>query len=284
MAMDTTALKSFLAVAEMGSFTVAAAHLNLSQSTVSGHIRKLEERLQAQLFNRTTRRCELTTAGEALCVRAQEVVGAADRLIEAFVPSYLGGAIRLGIPEDYHLFPAIMAAIQEFLASVPKVSVSIDASLSERHRKGLRDGYLDLAVMRRPVGPDTDPTLARSPLVWIADPGLDLDGDAAIPLAHVSGPCQYFRAASAVIEAAGDQWRSACSCSTLEGVRAGVRSGLGVGAMPIEDCTDPSLIRSHPRLPPLPQFSLIVEVSSVDPPVIVRALADRLRRFVGQVA
>lgn len=280
--MDTSTLKSFLAVADMGSFTDAAAYLNLSQSTVSGHISKLEDRLQTQLFNRTTRRCELTMAGEALRPRAQEVVGAADRLIEAFVPSHLGGAIRLGIPEDYHLFPTIMGTIQEFLASRPKVSISIDASLSEHHRKGLRDGFLDLAVMRQPVGPDTATALVRSQLVWIADPGLDLDNDGAIPLAHVSGPCQYFRAASVAIEVAGDHWRSAYSCSTLEGVRAGVRSGLGVGAVPIEDCADPALIRVHPRLPALPEFSLKIELSRADPPVIVRALADRLRQFIGQ--
>lgn len=273
-------LKSFLAVADMGSFTDAATHMNLSQSTISGHVSKLEDRLQVQLFNRTTRRCELTTAGEALRIHAQKVVGATEQLLEAFRPSYLEGAIRLGIPEDYYLFPKIMKVVHEFAASRPKVSVRIDASLSEHHRKSLRDGFLDLAIMRQPLGIESGKVLAKSQLVWIADAGLDLDHEPSIPLAHVSGPCQYFRAGTTTIEAAGDHWRSVYSCSTLEGVRVGVRSGLGVGVVPVEDCTDLTLVREHRRLPRLPEFSVVIEMAIIDPPVIVRVLAEKLKEVL----
>ncbi|ASJ73402.1 LysR substrate-binding domain-containing protein [Granulosicoccus antarcticus] len=173
-----------------------------------------------------------------------------------------------------------MKVIREFAVSRPKVSVRIDASLSEHHRKSLRDGFLDLAIMRQPLGIETGKVLAKNQLVWIADAGLDLDNELSISLAHISGPCQYFRAATTTIEAAGDHWRSVYSCSTLEGVRAGVCSGMGVGVIPVEDCTDLTLIREHHRLPKLPEFSVAIEMAIIDPPVIVRVLAEKLKEVL----
>lgn len=281
-AMDITLLKSFLAVAELGSFSDAATHLNASQSTISGHIARLEDRLRVQLFLRTTRRCSLTTAGEALRPHAREIIAAVERMEDSFLPSEMGGSIRLGMPEDYHLFSRLTQAIHDFLASRPKVTIQIDAGLSENHRKGLRDGFLDMAILRtRAVEGEGDEILAKSQLLWLAAPTLDLDRVGALPLAHVSGPCLYYRAATAAIDAAGDQWRSLYSCSTLEGVRTAVKSGVAIGAILAEDCNDPSLIRTHPRLPPLPQFGVRIVVPQDDPPVLVRALAARLRHELG---
>lgn len=280
--MDTALLKSFLTVAELGSFSDAAKLLNASQSTISGHIAKLEDLLHAQLFLRTTRRCGLSTAGEALLPLAREIIAAIERMEDSFLPSHMGGAIRLGVPDDYHLFSLLTKSIHDFFTSRPKVTVQIDAGLSENHRKGLRDGFLDLAILRTRVAAGTDDTvLAKSQLLWIAAPTLDLDRVDPLPLAHVSGPCQYFKAATAAIEAAGGQWMSLFSCSTLEGVRTAVKSGMALGAIPAEDCNDPSMIRSHQRLPPLPQFGVEFVLAQADPPVLVRALAERLRRDLG---
>jgi DNA-binding transcriptional LysR family regulator len=280
--METTLLKSFLKVAELGSFSDAAAHLNASQSTISGHIAKLEERLHTQLFQRTTRRCRLTTAGEALRPHATEIIAAVERLQDSFLPSEMGGAIRLGVPDDYHIFSALTETIQGFLTTRPRVTVQIDSGLSENHRKGLRDGILDIAILRtQSSGEDDLNLMAESQLVWIASPALDLDQTGPLPLAHVSGPCLYFKAATVAIETAGDQWRSLYSCGTLEGVRTAVKSGMAVGAIPREDCNDPSVIRAHPRLPPLPSFGVRILVAQDDPPVLVRVLTELLRKQLG---
>jgi DNA-binding transcriptional LysR family regulator len=71
--MDLRQIRYFVAVAEERSFTVAARRLNLSQPPLSQQIQALEAALGAQLLHRTSRRVELTQAGEALLTRARAI-------------------------------------------------------------------------------------------------------------------------------------------------------------------------------------------------------------------
>jgi DNA-binding transcriptional LysR family regulator len=73
LAMDLRQIRYFIAVAEERSFTVAARRLNLSQPPLSQQIQSLEAALGAQLLYRTSRRVELTQAGEALLARARAI-------------------------------------------------------------------------------------------------------------------------------------------------------------------------------------------------------------------
>jgi DNA-binding transcriptional LysR family regulator len=71
--MDLRQLRYFIAVAEERSFTAAARRLNLSQPPLSQQIQALEAAVGAQLLHRTSRRVELTQAGEALLTRARAI-------------------------------------------------------------------------------------------------------------------------------------------------------------------------------------------------------------------
>jgi len=71
--MDLRQLRYFIAVAEERSFTAAARRLNLSQPPLSQHIQSLEAALRTQLLHRTSRKVELTQAGEALLARARAI-------------------------------------------------------------------------------------------------------------------------------------------------------------------------------------------------------------------
>src|SRR5215475_13035029 len=71
--MDRYLLRYFLAVAELGSFSKAAAKANVTQPTLSIGIAKLEEQVGARLFNRTTRRVSLTPAGSRFLVHARRI-------------------------------------------------------------------------------------------------------------------------------------------------------------------------------------------------------------------
>lgn len=72
--MDLRQLRYFIAVAEERSFTSAARRLNLSQPPLSQHIQSLEAELKTQLLYRTSRRVELTQAGEALLARGRAIL------------------------------------------------------------------------------------------------------------------------------------------------------------------------------------------------------------------
>ncbi len=72
--MDRYLLRYFLAVAELGSFSKAAARVSVTQPTLSVGIAKLEEQVGARLFERTTRRVSLTPAGSRFLARARRIV------------------------------------------------------------------------------------------------------------------------------------------------------------------------------------------------------------------
>ena len=76
--MDFKQLRSFVAVADCGSFTQAAAQLYTSQPTVSAHIRQLEEELQQRLFLRTTKSLSITPHGRELYDYAVQVLSSQD--------------------------------------------------------------------------------------------------------------------------------------------------------------------------------------------------------------
>ena len=77
-------LQTFLAVAELGSFSQAASRLNLSQPSISNRVRRLEEKLLVRLLQRTTRRVELTPQGRRLYVQASETLRSLRALFQEF--------------------------------------------------------------------------------------------------------------------------------------------------------------------------------------------------------
>lgn len=74
MKFDVLGIEAFLSVAEQGSFSRAASHLNVSQTAISHRLRKLEQNFGLQLFNRTTRQVTLTEAGAELLPKARVLV------------------------------------------------------------------------------------------------------------------------------------------------------------------------------------------------------------------
>ncbi|YCI06043.1 LysR family transcriptional regulator (plasmid) [Ensifer sp. D2-11] len=118
-------LSAFLAAAEAGSFTAAAARLDVSPAAVSQAVKALEERLGTPLFVRTTRRIGLTEAGAALLARvnpaAAEIIAAIEDAAAADEPT---GLLRLTVPRM--AVPLIIEPVVPALRRAhPKVSIEI---------------------------------------------------------------------------------------------------------------------------------------------------------------
>jgi DNA-binding transcriptional LysR family regulator len=113
--VDTLQLKSFIAIAETGTFGQAALTVNRTQSALSLQIKKLEEQLGCPLFDRSGRRVVLTPQGEVF-------LGYARRLIQLQWEAYsrlrepdVEGEIRFGTPEDFatHYLPDVLASFRQ---------------------------------------------------------------------------------------------------------------------------------------------------------------------------
>src|SRR5690606_8287861 len=94
-------LRSFLAVANSLSFTTAGARLDLRQSTVSQHVKKLEDAVGQRLLLRDTHCVALTEQGDAMVEMARNILDANDRLANFFIDKGQRERLRLGISEDF---------------------------------------------------------------------------------------------------------------------------------------------------------------------------------------
>ncbi len=169
--MDTVeCMRTFAAVAACSSFTGGAKQLGISTKLASKYVRQLEERLGAQLFNRTTRSVTLTDIGRAYCERCMPLLDQFDEL-EGLVQERQGelaGSIRLTAPTGLGS-RELVEAIRPFQCAHPNVHIKMH--LSDQHVSVIEEGF-DLAIR---FGGLKDSTLiARKlttmPLVVIASP------------------------------------------------------------------------------------------------------------------
>jgi DNA-binding transcriptional LysR family regulator len=158
--MELRQLTVFVAVAEEASFTRAADRLHMVQSAVSASVRVLERELGASLFDRTTRRVELTDAGDALLPEARQVLAAVTAAREAVdqVSGGLRGTLRIGTMQGQAMRAvSVPRMLARFRAEHPGVEIQVGHVGGSVHMaEQVRIGRLDLAFVslpdRRPAG------------------------------------------------------------------------------------------------------------------------------------
>jgi DNA-binding transcriptional LysR family regulator len=146
-------LRYFRAVAEELHFGRAAERLHIAQPPLSQQIRQLEAELGVTLLVRSTRKVELTPAGEAYLKRAVEILRAADDAAEQAQRIAGGTEGRLAIgcvgSATYSLLPRLVRAVGEAL---PGIDVSVRGEmLAPAQVTALLAGEIDLALLRPPV-------------------------------------------------------------------------------------------------------------------------------------
>ena len=225
--LDPVLLKTFLTVAETRSFTRGAERLGLRQSTVSQHIRKLEQTCTQQLLVRDTHSVELTSDGEAMIGFASSVLETIERAMGYFTGTELRGRVRFGASEDFVVGP-LPEILREFRRTHPRVDLELTVALSGVLHEKLRAGELDLVLGKRPAGQDTDGPLWTEQLVWSGREGLELEPDQPVPLIAYPPPSITRARALDSLRRNGNQWRIACTSGSLNGLRAAALAGLGV--------------------------------------------------------
>lgn len=222
-------LQSFVAVAETKSFTLAAKKLDVSQSTISSQIQRLEESLGRHLFARNTHFVVPTPDGDALLGFARDVLEATARLDQFLSGSELRGRVRLGACEDFALF-GLAAVLADFARRHNSVDVELTIGLSQVLYSRFDAGELDVIFTKRRPGDGRGVVAWREQLVWIGRPGFEVDDMAPLPLVMLPPPSLTRMQTLGALEKAGRSWRIACTSASLIGLRAAAMAGLGVAA------------------------------------------------------
>ncbi|MGJ8544957.1 MAG: LysR family transcriptional regulator [Sulfitobacter sp.] len=142
-------LRSFVAVVRLGSFAAAGETLGLTQSAVSGQMKRLEEKLGQALFERTGRSARLNETGLRVFEKAQVLLELAETLADPVGPQAQQGRLKIGAISSAHMSP-IRQVLFEFAAEFPNMRQSVAPGTSLELLDRVDSQHLDLAIIIRP--------------------------------------------------------------------------------------------------------------------------------------
>lgn len=276
--LDHAQLRSFVAIAESGSATLAAERVGRTQSAVSMQMKKLEDTLGRKLFRKEGRGLALTDHGVYLLARARQLLTLNDEIIAGFRQPKVAGLVRMGVPDDYapRYLPGILA---RFAAAFPGVDVAVTCEPSSSLRRKLDHGALDLALLTVGEQGDASEIVWQGPLVWVGPAEGAAHLRDPLPLACSHAPCPWRVAAERALKAAGRRFRVTYLSDSLTGQTAAVLAGLAVTI-----CT-PSVLPPGLRvlteadgMPALPSFAIALAIG----PSARQPVTDALARHIAE--
>jgi DNA-binding transcriptional LysR family regulator len=229
--LDIDQLRTFVAIADTGSFTRAAAIVHKTQSAVSMQMKRLEERIGKTIFERDGRQSKLTDDGERLLDYARRIVRLNSECIASFADNELVGRVRLGLPDDYadRYLPEILA---RFSRSNPRAEVTVVCEPSPNLIDRVQHGDLDLAIITHIDRRGPSEIVRVEQLLWVTSARHAVHEEAPVPLALGRPTCGWRHSATEALETANRAFRILYVSWHSTAVGAAVMAGLAVSVLP----------------------------------------------------
>lgn len=229
--LDSDQLRTFVAIADTGSFTKAAEIVHKTQSAVSMQMKRLEERVGRAVFERDGRASRLTEDGERLLDYARRIVRLNGECMASFETRALEGRVRLGLPDDYadRYLPEILA---RFARSHPRAEVTVVCEPTPMLIDRVQNGDLDLAIITHIDRRSPSEIVRVEQLLWTTSARHDVHKSSPVPLALGRPTCDWRQSATEVLERAGRPFRVLFVSWNSTAVGAAVLAGLAVSVLP----------------------------------------------------
>lgn len=275
--LDLDVLRTFVAIAETGSFTQAANAVFRTPSAVSMQIKRLEETLGTTVFMRDARSVSLTNNGEMLLGYARRLLALNREAVSKFVMPDISGVVRLGSPDDYgeRVLPTVL---KRFAQTHPSVAVDVIIDMSSHLIRRMAERQLDITLLTvfRDPPPDTE-VLLSEPIVWGGARGGTAHLRSPLPVSLWEEGCVWRADALEALGRTGRDYRIAYMSAHTAGQRAAVMSDLAVAPLPRSFIGD-EIVELGPDegMPELTSYNLAMRIAP-DASAPVRAAADHIR-------
>tara|TARA_R100000541_G_scaffold27773_3_gene37102 strand:- start:17679 stop:18578 length:900 start_codon:yes stop_codon:yes gene_type:complete len=257
--LEIDVLRTFVSIAESGSFTRTAAQIFRTTSAVSMQIKRLENTLGCALFSREARRVALTAEGERLLSYARRLLKLNEEAVGAFIKPSLSGQVRFGAPADIgtHILPGLLSL---FARTHPGIEVNVSVGRSVDMIQRIDAGELDVALISvGNLGQDDTrgEVVHREPLVWAGRAGGVAMRRNPLPLALASAECAWRRQALDALDRVGRSYRIAYSSEQCAGQEAAMVADLAVAPYPLSLIRPPlRRLDEEANLPALGEYQI----------------------------
>lgn len=276
--LDLDVLRTFVAIAETGSFTTAANAVFRTPSAVSMQIKKLEDVLGRTVFSRDARSVSLTTDGEILLGYARRMLSINREAVSKFIVPDITGVVRLGSPDDYgeRILPHVL---KRFAQSHPSIAVDVIIDQSKNLWRRMDDRTLDITLLTnsyQTAMPSAE-TLMTEPIVWAAAKGGCAHLREPLPVSLWEEGCAWRASALEALGREERNYRIAYMSAHTAGQRAAILADLAVAPLP-RSFIGPELMELGAKdgLPEIGAYSLAMVVKP-EANAPVQAVADHIR-------
>lgn len=273
--LDPDQLRTLVAIAESGSFTRAADEVHKTQSAVSMQMKRLEETVGRQLFEKDGRLSRLTPDGLRLVEYGRRLLRLNDEAMSSFRTAGLAGHVRLGTPDDYVAnLPELLA---RFARQHPRVEVTVMCEPTQELLKRIDNGDIDLAIITYVRQAYRARVFRRERLLWVTSDRHCAHEEPVVPLALGRPACTWRGAAVLALDTVGRRHRIVFTSWNASIVGQAVVEGLAVSVLP-ESALRPGMrvLRAEDGFPELP----FAEIASVKPAGATNAVAEALERHI----
>lgn len=281
--LDLELLRALVAIEAHDSFAGAAVHLGKTQSAVTQQMQRLEDQIGHPLFEKQGRHKRLTPHGQKLLDYARHLLSINDEAMRSLQQGNLEGVLRIGAPHDVAdtMLPPLLAQVAR---ASPLLKLDIHVGRSPFLMESLKRGEIDMTISNR-NDPMLDGVVLRtSPTVWLCSASYVHDRTKPVPLILVEGPSVFHKLAREALDAAGIRWSPSYTASSLIGIKAALRAGLGVTARGIELVgADLRVLGENDGLPRLPDvaYYLFIRKNVINP--LTRKVFDMLKANLGLI-